>query len=172
MASYFIVYPTRKRSKHSKKLMTAYAMLTNQGQSFRTDCDDLAIISQRWSLMQFSMQNGVKCVKFMWILHIYPEDASPHCRILAIWSMENWCCGTISPPSAKGHWFILSIIDYFTKWAEAVPLIEVKTINIINFLRHHVIHCSVFPGGSSMTMVFNLQTNRSTDFATSTEHRI
>jgi len=32
------------------------------------------------------------------------------------------------------------ITDYFSKWAEAVPLAEVKTTNVINFIKYHVIH--------------------------------
>jgi len=40
----------------------------------------------------------------------------------------------------KGHRFILAIIDYFSKLAEAIPLIEVKTSNMVNFIKHHVIH--------------------------------
>jgi len=30
--------------------------------------------------------------------------------------------------------------DYFLKWAEAIPLAEVKIINVVNFVKHHVIH--------------------------------
>jgi len=48
--------------------------------------------------------------------------------------------GSISPPSAGGHRFILAITDYFSKWAETIPLAEIKTINIINFIKHNVIH--------------------------------
>jgi len=40
----------------------------------------------------------------------------------------------------KGHQFILVITDYFSKWAEAISLIEVKTSNIVNFIKHHVIY--------------------------------
>jgi len=36
--------------------------------------------------------------------------------------------------------FILAIIDYFSKWAEAIPLIEVKTSNVVNFIKYYVIH--------------------------------
>jgi len=35
---------------------------------------------------------------------------------------------------------ILAITDYISKWAEVVPLAEVKTKNVINFIKHHVIH--------------------------------
>jgi len=58
-------------------------------------------------------------------------------------AFEAWgidVIGPISPPSARGHRFILAITDYFSKWAEAVPLAEVKTTNVINFIKHNVIH--------------------------------
>ena len=32
------------------------------------------------------------------------------------------------------------ITDYFSKWAEAAPLAKVKTANVVNFIKHHVIH--------------------------------
>jgi len=48
--------------------------------------------------------------------------------------------GLISPPSSKGHRFILVITDYFFKWAEAIPLREVKTSNAIKFIKHHVVY--------------------------------
>jgi hypothetical protein len=42
--------------------------------------------------------------------------------------------GAIEPPSATRHHFILADTDYFSKWAEAIPLREVKFDNVINFL--------------------------------------
>jgi hypothetical protein len=40
----------------------------------------------------------------------------------------------IEPPSPWGHRFILAATDYFSRWAEAIPLREVKSDNVINFL--------------------------------------
>ena len=40
----------------------------------------------------------------------------------------------------KDHRFILAITDYFSKWTKSIPLIEVKTFNVVNFIKHHVIH--------------------------------
>ena len=48
--------------------------------------------------------------------------------------------GPISPPSAKGHRFILAITKYFSKWSEAIPLREVKTSDVIKFIKHHIIY--------------------------------
>ena len=62
---------------------------------------------------------------------------------VALWPFEAYginIIGPISPSSTKGHRFILAITDYFSKWAEVIPLIEIKTSNVINFIKHHVIH--------------------------------
>ena len=59
------------------------------------------------------------------------------------WPFEMWgmdVVGPISPPSSKGHRFILAITDYFSKWAEAIPLKEVKSSDVIKFVKHHVIY--------------------------------
>jgi len=63
--------------------------------------------------------------------------------IVALWPFEAWgidIIGPISPSSTKDHRFILAITDYFSKWAEAIPLMKVKTSNVVNFIKHHVIH--------------------------------
>ena len=53
--------------------------------------------------------------------------------------------GPISPPSAKGHRFILAITEYFSKWSEAIPLREVKTSDVIKFINHHIIYIFGIP---------------------------
>nr|XP_025685219.1 uncharacterized protein LOC112786010 [Arachis hypogaea] len=48
--------------------------------------------------------------------------------IIKPWPFRDWALdliGLIHPPSSKQHKFILVAIDYFIKWVEAVPLIEV-----------------------------------------------
>lgn len=50
------------------------------------------------------------------------------------WPFNAWgidVIGSIEPPSSQGHHYILAATDYFSKWAEAVPLWEVKTDNVI-----------------------------------------
>jgi len=55
-----------------------------------------------------------------------------------MWGMD--VVGPISPPSFKGHQFILAITDYFSKWAEAIPLRKVKTSDVIEFIKHHMVY--------------------------------
>ena len=51
----------------------------------------------------------------------------------------------ISPPTSIRDRFILVIMDYFSKWAKVVPLKEVKTPNVIRFIKHHVLYCFGVP---------------------------
>jgi len=63
--------------------------------------------------------------------------------IVASWPFEAWgidFVGPIGSSLTKGYRFILAIPDYFSKWAEDIPLVEVKTSNIVNFIKHLVIH--------------------------------
>lgn len=59
------------------------------------------------------------------------------------WPFDAWgmdVVGPFDPPSSGGHKFILAATDYFSRWAEAVPLREVKSSNVINFLEHNIIY--------------------------------
>ena len=77
------------------------------------------------------------------------HQAPGHLRLTtSSWPFEMWgmcVVGHISPLSSKGHWFILTITDYFSKWPEAIPLREVKTSDVIKFIKHHVVHCFGIP---------------------------
>jgi len=55
-----------------------------------------------------------------------------------MWGMD--VVGPINPLSSNGYRFILDITDYFSKWAEAIPLKKVKTSDVIKFIKHHVIY--------------------------------
>jgi len=57
---------------------------------------------------------------------------------LRCWGID--VIGPISPSSTKDHRFILAITDYLSKWAKVISLIEVKNFNVVNFIKHHVIH--------------------------------
>jgi len=55
-----------------------------------------------------------------------------------MWGMD--VIGVTSPLITRGYRFILAITNYFSKWAEPVPLKEVKTPNVIKFFKHHVLY--------------------------------
>ncbi|KAK1601156.1 hypothetical protein QYE76_026987 [Lolium multiflorum] len=63
--------------------------------------------------------------------------------IIKPWPFRGWgmdMIGKIHPPSSKGHVWVLAIIDYFTKWVEAVPMKAVASSDVVDFVREHVIH--------------------------------
>jgi hypothetical protein len=63
--------------------------------------------------------------------------------IIKPWPFKGWgmdMIGKISPPSSKGHQYILAITDYFTKWVEAIPRKTVTSKDVINFIKEHVIY--------------------------------
>lgn len=46
---------------------------------------------------------------------------------------------TVTPFSCR-HLFILIITDYSSTWAEAIPLKEVKIIDMVKFIKYYVIY--------------------------------
>jgi hypothetical protein len=63
--------------------------------------------------------------------------------IIKPWPFKCWgmdMIGKINPPSRKGHQYIPAIMDYFTKWVEAIPMKTVTSKDVINFIKEHVIH--------------------------------
>jgi len=48
--------------------------------------------------------------------------------------------GPITPKSSASYSYILTANDYFSKWAEATPLREVKKENAVDFIRTHIIY--------------------------------
>jgi hypothetical protein len=47
--------------------------------------------------------------------------------------------GEITPHSSKFHKYILTATDYFTKWAEAIPLTHVNEKIVIEFIEQQLI---------------------------------
>ena len=63
--------------------------------------------------------------------------------IIKPWSFRGWgidLIGQIYPPSNKGHKFIVVVMDYFSKWVEAIPLKMVMSQNMIYFVQEHIIY--------------------------------
>ena len=86
---------------------------------------------------------------------------------LKMWGMD--VIGPISPPSSKGDRFILTIKDYFSKWAEAIPLREVTWSSSLNIKWSTALAChdrlSTIMGLSSSAKPFR-------DSVTTSESRV
>ncbi|XP_027347963.1 uncharacterized protein LOC113859366 [Abrus precatorius] len=81
-----------------------------------------------------------ECQKHGNIQHV---PASELHSIIKPWPFRGWALdliGQIHPPSTKGHKYIIVAVDYFTKWAEAVPLKEVTQSDVVNFIDEYIIH--------------------------------
>jgi transposase InsO family protein len=46
---------------------------------------------------------------------------------------------TCNPPSNNGHKYIVVVVDYFTKWAEAMPTFNNTIDTVAHFLFNHII---------------------------------
>ena len=80
------------------------------------------------------------CQRFRKIHMVLASVMNP---IIKPWSFRGWgmdMIGKINPPSSKGHRYILAIMDYFTKWLEAIPMNSITSKDVNNFIKEHVIH--------------------------------
>ncbi|XP_062103524.1 uncharacterized protein LOC133814600 [Humulus lupulus] len=97
-----------------------------------------------WSTIVQEAINFAKCCKLCQLhgdfIHQPPQPLHP--SILS-WPFETWgmdVIGPVTPPSSKIHKYILAVTDYFSKWAEAVPLKEVRVEDVAKFIRTHIIY--------------------------------
>ncbi|XP_074290338.1 uncharacterized protein LOC141617067 [Silene latifolia] len=69
-----------------------------------------------------------------------PEPLHP---TVSSWPFEAWgldIVGPLTPKASNGHEYILAGTEYFSKWAEAITLREVKKENVVNFIRTQIIY--------------------------------
>ncbi|KAL0337680.1 UNVERIFIED_CONTAM: Transposon Tf2-12 polyprotein [Sesamum calycinum] len=73
------------------------------------------------------------------LIHQPPEPLHP---TVASWPFDARGLDVVGPlmKSFGGHLYILAATDYFSKWAEAIPLKEVKKENVADFIRTHIIY--------------------------------
>ena len=44
-----------------------------------------------------------------------------------------------NPPSTDGHKYIIVVVDYFTKWVEAMPMFNYKADTVAHLFFNHII---------------------------------
>ncbi|XP_061999282.1 uncharacterized protein LOC133716611 [Rosa rugosa] len=72
-------------------------------------------------------------------IHQPPEPLHP---TIASYPFDVWgldAVGPMTPKSSAGHSYILAATDSFSKWAEAVPLKEIKKENVVDFIKGNII---------------------------------
>ncbi|XP_050369337.1 uncharacterized protein LOC126787508 [Argentina anserina] len=73
------------------------------------------------------------------LIHQPPEPLHPTVAShpFDVWGMD--AIGLITPKSSAGHMYILAAADFFSKWAEAIPLKEIKKENVVDFITGSII---------------------------------
>ncbi|XP_019258536.1 PREDICTED: uncharacterized protein LOC109236776 [Nicotiana attenuata] len=71
-------------------------------------------------------------------IHQPPEPLHP---TVASWPFDAWGLDVVGPlpKSSKGQMYILAATDYFSRWAEDVPLKEVKKETVVDFIKSYII---------------------------------
>ena len=72
------------------------------------------------------------------LIHTHPQDLH---SMVTPWPFHTWgldLVGPVNPPS-RGYIWILVAIEYFTKWAEAVPLRKATGEAVAKFIKENII---------------------------------
>ncbi|KAI3457318.1 hypothetical protein Pfo_013981 [Paulownia fortunei] len=106
--------------------------------------DDEAIqaIEEAHSGICGAHQSGPKCQACQFHANLIHQPPEPLHLTIASWSFDAWGLDVVGPmtKSSGGHLYILAATDYFSKWAEAIPLKEVKKKNVADFIRINIIY--------------------------------
>eukprot|EP00253_Pinus_taeda_P017075 PITA_17075 len=79
-----------------------------------------------------------KCQIYQWKMR---APAAPLHPVVTVGPFAKWGIDyvTCNPRSARGHGYIIVAVDYFTKWAEAMPTLSKDGHTATQFLFNHVI---------------------------------
>ena len=89
--------------------------------------------------------NCIEAVKHCHSCHLFTPKArtppAPLHPVVTVGPFCKWAIDfmTISLASASGHKYIIMAVDYFTKWAEAMPTFDCKSETMAHFFLNHVI---------------------------------
>ena len=100
------------------------------------------VIVSIWNLLSHCAQDCKElskgCEECQVHAGIQHAPASELHSIVKPWPFRGWTLdliGEIRLTSSKGQKYILVGIDYFTKWVEAIPLVNVDQETIIEFIQ-------------------------------------
>ncbi|XP_056695837.1 uncharacterized protein [Spinacia oleracea] len=127
-----------------KAMEEAHAGICGAHQSGPKLYDCLKTMGYYWpTMVQDSMDYAKKCEACQFHANFIHQPPEPLHPTVSSWPFEAWgldVVGPITPKSSAGQAYILAATDYFSKWAEAIPLREVKKENFVDFIRTHIIY--------------------------------
>ena len=80
-----------------------------------------------------------KCQLHGNLIHAPRRELTPS---MTYWPFQQWAfdlVGKIHPSSSSGHKFIITVMEYFTKWVEAIPLSAAIGKHVALFILNHII---------------------------------
>ena len=95
------------------------------------------------TMVKECMEYAKKCQSCQFHSNFIHQPLEPLHPTVASWPFDVWRLDVVRPITPKPigeHAYILAAIDYFSKWAEVVPLKEVKKKTTINFIRSNIIY--------------------------------
>lgn len=96
-----------------------------------------------WPTMERDCMEYVKkCVKCQQHVNLCNQPLHTLQPMQPLWPFSRWKLDLIiqiSPIFLGGHKFIITSIEYFTKWVEEIPMISTKGPKIVEFIQNHII---------------------------------
>jgi hypothetical protein len=112
----------------------------HQGKKRLYQC--LLTLGYYWPTMKKDAENFVKtCHTYQVqanLIHTHPTSLQ---NMATPWLFHTWGLDLIGPINlaSGGYIWIFVVIEYFTKWVEAIPLRKATGAAVANFIREHII---------------------------------
>jgi len=140
MESCSVVFHTKRHTRHSRKLTTVCAEITNTEPNLGTDFEDLATTSQKWFMMPSPTLSDARLVRSMVTSSIKHQVIFIQHLLHGPLRCGEWTSLTHKPSNIQN-----TSVHHGYKWlllqmGRSHPLKEVKTFDMIKFIKYHVVY--------------------------------
>lgn len=93
------------------------------------------------TMVRDSMEYAKRCQACQFHGDSIHQPLEPLHPMVTSWPYDGWGLDVVGPlpKSSKQHLYILATTNYFSKWAKAVPLKEVKKETVVQFIKNHIV---------------------------------
>jgi len=137
MKSYSAAFHTMRHRRHSVKLTTVHAELTNPHPNLGIDSEGLSTTGQRWSLTLSPILVDVRLVRSMVTSYIKHQAIFIKCLLNGHSRYREW---TYQSTNIQRTSIYPSYNRLLLKMGGSYFLKEVKLSNMIKFIKHHVLY--------------------------------